>query len=49
MDDRILYFQLGQKQGRPSGVPRAATGTYAYESAPMLKDGAKAKKTAKKR
>ena len=30
-------------------VPRAATGTYAYESAPVLKAGKRAKKAAAKK
>lgn len=33
---------------RKRNAPRAPVGTYAYESAPVLKDGKRTKKTAKK-
>lgn len=32
-----------RKKQRKRGAPRAATGTYAYESAPVLKEGARPK------
>ena len=39
-----------RKKQRKRGAPRAATGTYAYESAPVLKDRTRPKKkTIKKR